>query len=196
MQRRSTSLRVLTVSALVAAGLSTAASAQATCAEVFPASYAASLRTQYPDLRITAAVYDTRTRCWYDLNRDLRLTTASVVKEGILGAALLRAQDAGRGLTAWEAAQAGPMIRLSHNPETSRLLADLGGAAALARYEQRLGARETTHSAAFGATLTSARDRTLVSLRTLRGGGPLGPAGRAAAWRYTSTGSTRRSAGG
>jgi hypothetical protein len=186
-----TALRTLPLLVTLVGGLlvgpAAAPASAAPCPDVFPDSFAASLRSDYPDLRITAAVYDTRSRCWYDLNRSLRLTTASVVKTGILGAALLRAQDAGRGLTSWEQAQASPMIRLSHNPETSRLHSDLGGPSGLARYEWRLGATETTYSTAFGATVTSARDRTLVSLRTLRGGGPLGPGARSAAWRYQST---------
>jgi beta-lactamase class A len=179
-------IRLLVAASLTVAALAlppAPAAGAASCADVFPTGFATSLRQSYPDLRITAAVYDTRTRCWYDLHRDLRLTTASAVKAGVLGAALLRGQDAGRGLTGWESAQAGPMIRLSHNPETSRLIRALGGPGALARYERRLGATETTYSSAFGATLTSARDRTLVSLRILRGGGPLAAPARGTAWR-------------
>lgn len=154
------------------------------CAQVFPASYAAALKRAHPQVRITASVYDVRTGCWYDLHPELRLTTASVVKAGVLAAALLRAQDAGRALTAREQALAGPMIRLSHNPPTASLYASLGGPAGLARYEARLGATtQTRYSSSFGATLTSARDRTLVSLRLLRGGGALRPPARASAWR-------------
>lgn len=180
--------RVLLAAVLVVPLLAARPAAAATCADVFPASFAASLAERYPNQRVTAAVYDVRTRCWYDLHRDLRLTTASVVKAGILGAALLRAQDAGRGLTTTESALASPMIRLSHNPETSRLLGVVGGASGLDRYESRLGATaETAYTSTFGAISSSARDRALVSLRLLRGGGPLDGAHRAAAWTYLST---------
>lgn len=179
---------VLAPLALTAALLPAAPASAAGCADVFPASYAASLQRAFPGLQVTAAVYDVRTRCWYDLRRDLRVTTASVVKAGILGGALLRAQDAGRGLTEGEQALASPMVRLSHNPETSQLLGAIGGAAGLDRYESRLGATaETRYTDAFGATVTSARDRTLVSLRLLRGGGPLQAPAREQAWRLMST---------
>ena len=162
--------------------------AAASCADVFPASFRTALATAYPDLRITAAVYDVRTACWHDLRPDLRLTTASVIKAGVLAGALLRAQDARRGLTAGEQALASPMVRLSHNPETSRLLGVIGGASGLDRYESRLGATAATrYTSAFGATVTSARDRTLVSLRLLRGGGPLQAPARNQAWALMST---------
>lgn len=180
--------RVLLAVLLLVPLLAARPAAAAPCADVFPAAFAADLAERYPTQRVTAAVYDVRTRCWYDLHRGLRLTTASVIKAGVLGAALLRAQDARRGLTAYEQSLASPMVRLSHDPETSRLLAVVGGTPGLDRYEGRLGATaETSYSSAFGATTTSARDRALVSLRLLRGGGPLDSAHRAAAWTYLST---------
>lgn len=174
---------------LVAAVLLPAPPARAaTCADVFPASFAQMIAERYPGLRVTAAVYDVRSRCWHDLDRGARITTASVVKAGILGAVLLRAQDAGRGMSSSESSLAGPMVRLSHDPPTSQLYSSIGGPGGLDRFESRLGATtETTYSSVFGATRTSARDRTLVSLRLLRGGGPLGPAGRDTAWRLMST---------
>ena len=75
-------------------------------------------------------MYDTRTGCWHHLHKGLQVTTASVIKAQVLGAVLLKAQDAGRGLTAWERSQIRPMIRYSFNPETSNLYAHLG-------YEER-----------------------------------------------------------
>jgi len=150
--------------------------AAAGCADVFPASYVAALDRTYPGLRITAAVFDTRTGCWHDLHRERRLTTASVVKAGVLGSVLLRAQDAGRTLTSSELTLAAPMIRLSHNPPTSSLYASIGGPAGLDRYETRLGATaETRYGSSFGATVTSARDRTLVSCTCCTAAGPCGP---------------------
>ena len=44
----------------------------------------------------------------------------------------------------------------------------------------------TTESLAYGATVTTARDRTLVTRGLLYGGGPLQAAGRATAWGYMS----------
>lgn len=96
--------------------LSAPPAAAAACADVFPASFTSALARDFPDLRVTAAVDDVRTACWYHLRRDLRLTTASVIKAGILAGALLRAQDAGRGLTRTGASYASPMVRLSHDP--------------------------------------------------------------------------------
>src|SRR5688500_362230 len=72
---------------------------------VFPAACAAPLARAFPSHRVTAAVYDTRTGCDYRLHNELRLTTASVIKAGVMGAVLLKAQDAGRGLTDWERAR-------------------------------------------------------------------------------------------
>ena len=61
------------------------------------------LAERYPGIKVTAAVYDTRTGCWHHLHKGLQLTTASVIKAQVLGAVLLKAQDAGRGLTAGSA---------------------------------------------------------------------------------------------
>lgn len=158
------------------------------CAEVFPTGYAEQLKRDYPTQRVTASVFDTRTGCEYRLNSDLRLTTASVVKAAVLGAVLLEAQDAGRGLTDWERARIRPMVQYSHNnPYTSDLYAHVGGVAGMDRADRRWGSQRTTNTASYGATWTSAADRTRISLRMLHGGGPLKAAGVAEAWRYMST---------
>jgi beta-lactamase class A len=160
----------------------------ATCrSDVFPSSYEAYLDRTFPGQRVTAAVYDTRTRCWYQLNGSLRITTASVVKAGILANTLLRAQDAGRGLTAWEAARASPMIRLSHNPDASQLYSHNGGTAGMDALDRRLGVAHTDNVSAWGGTVTTAYDRTLTSYKLLSGGGPLAAGARGVAWRYMST---------
>ena len=162
--------------------------AAAPCAEVFPAAFAAQLRRDFPSQRVTASVVDTRTGCTYALADGMRITTASVVKAGVLGAVLLRAQDQRRGLTAWERARTGPMIHLSHNnPAVSDLLASVGGVAGMDRADRRWGLTATTNSAAYGATWTTARDRTRLALQLLHGGGPLAAPGRAEAWRAMST---------
>ncbi|GAA4353371.1 serine hydrolase [Angustibacter luteus] len=163
------------------------ATAAASCGVVFTAEFAAALAKKYPGRRVTAAVYDTRTRCWYHLHPSLRLTTASVIKAGVLGATLLRAQDRGRGPTAWERARIKPMITYSYNnPSVSDLLGRVGGVAGMHRFDVRMGATHTTESLAYGATVTTAKDRTLVTRGLLYGGGPLRAAGRAIALDYLS----------
>ena len=162
--------------------------AAAGCAAVFPSGYAEQLARDFPSQRVTASVFDTRTGCEYRLNHGLRITTASVIKAGVLGAVLLKAQDAGRGLTDWERARIRPMVQLSHNnPYTSDLYSHVGGVAGMDRADRRWGSQATTNSAAYGATWTTAADRTRISLRMLHGGGPLKAAGVAEAWRYMST---------
>ena len=181
-------VRAALAAALVLAGALLQAPAQAAgCASVFPAAFAEQLREAHPGKRFTAAAYDARTGCWYHLNPGLRLTTASVIKAGVLGAVLLRDADAGRGLSDWERARIRPMVQYSHNPPTSELYGSIGGVAAMDRFDRRMGATATTNSSAWGGTWTTAQDRTKVVLKLLHGGGPLGPAYRAEAWRYMTT---------
>jgi beta-lactamase class A len=164
---------------------SPAASRAARCGTPFTASFAASLARDFPGQRVTASVYDTRTGCWYDLHPGMRITTASVIKAAVMGAVLLRAQDRGRGLTGWERDRIRPMITYSYNnPYVSDLLYRVGGVAGMDRFDRRMGARSTRNSLAYGATSTTARDRTRIALGLLHPGGPLRAAGRAEAWRY------------
>lgn len=180
--------------ALVAAAalllpLTAAAPVQAApCRDVFPASFADQLARDFPGQRVTASVHDTRTGCWYSLHRGMRITTASAIKAGVLGAVLLKAQDARRGLTEWERARIRPMIQLSHNnPYVSDLYSHVGGVAGMDAADRRWGATATTNSASYGATWTTAEDRTRVALKLLQGPEPLAPAYRAEAWRYMSS---------
>lgn len=180
-------LTVVPALGLLVAMLVVPAQAASCRTDVFPASFAQALARDYPNQRVTASAYDTRTGCWYHLHRSLRLTTASVIKGGILGATLLRAQRQGRGLSSSERNLASPMIRLSHNPPTSTLFSNIGGVAAMNDFDRRMGATETRNTSTWGATTTSARDRTLVSLRMLHGQGPLYPSALAEAWSAMST---------
>lgn len=141
------------------------------CTSAFSGAFANDLARRYPGVRVTAAVYDTQTGCWHHLHLGMQLTTASVIKAQVLGAVLLKAQDAGRGLTAWERAQIGPMIRYSFNPETSALYGHVGSAAGMHDTDARLGVTATTHTATFGLTRSTAVDRTRVALRLLHDGG-------------------------
>lgn len=137
---------------------------------------------------------DTRTGCEHSLHPDLRLTTASLIKGAVLGAVLLEAQDARRGLSDWERARIRPMIEYSHNnPYVSDLYAMVGGVEGMDAADRRWGATSTTNTSAYGATWTAARDRTRISLKMLHGGGPLAAGGRAEAWHYmTSVHPTQR----
>jgi beta-lactamase class A len=157
----------------------------ATCATVFTHAFRAAVATAYPHQRVTAAITDVRTGCHYSLHPGMRITTASVIKAQVLGAVLLRAQDHGRGLDAYEKHNVHPMIRYSANdPYVSRLYSLVGGVAGMDRFDRRMHATHTTNTAAYGATVTTAADRTAIALRMLYGGGPLHAAARAVAWRY------------
>src|SRR3546814_3833392 len=90
----------------------------------------------------------------------MQITTASVIKAQVLGAVLLRAQDEGRGLTAWERSQIAPMIQYSFNPETSALYGRLGYAEGLARSDPRFGVTSTTHTNRFGLTRSRSEEHT------------------------------------
>jgi beta-lactamase class A len=162
-----------------------ATAARAICATPFTASFVASLARDFPRQRVTASVHDTRTGCWYELHPGLRITTASTIKASVMGAVLLRAQDRRRGLTAWERHRIRPMITYSYNnPYVSDLLYRVGGVRGMNRFDRRMGATRTTNSLAYGATWTTARDRTRIALGLLHPGGPLKAAGRTEAWRY------------
>lgn len=167
-----------------ALGLTPSPAGAAGCSSAFSASFAADLARRYPGIKVTAAVYDTRSGCWHHLNQGLRVTTASVIKAQVLGAVLLRAQDQGRGLTAWERSQIRPMIRYSFNTETSALYDSVGSTAGMHATDPRFGATATTHVRPFGLTSSTAVDRTRVALRLLHGGGDLRQAGREEAWAY------------
>jgi hypothetical protein len=109
---------------------------------------------------ITATAYDQRTGCLWHLNPGRRVGTASVVKVEVGAGVLLRAQQAGRGLTSSEAARLWPMITESSNPPTTSLWTELGGAPAMARLDRTFGLTETTPAApSWGLTTTTADDQ-------------------------------------
>lgn|GEM_PF-2694487 len=92
--------------------------------------------------------------------------TASVVKLSILTALLLRAGPA--GLSAAQRRDVAAMISVSDNDAASRLWAELGGAAAMNQFFQRLGMTVTTAGTggAWGLTRTTPLDQ-LQLLRTV-----------------------------
>lgn len=131
---------------------------------------------------VTASVYDDRSGCWYHLRFGQRVTTASVVKVEIMGAAMLRAQDQGRGLTQWELGHVTNMIHSSNDPAASAMWVSLGGGAAMAGYGNRLGLLETVEtSPTWGLTSTTAYDQARF-VGSLVQGGIVAPNFRALAW--------------
>ncbi len=102
---------------------------------------------------------------------DAVFDTASIVKVGILAALLLRAQDAGRRLTARERTYAAAMIGHSDNDAASALWRVIGGADGLDAANERFGLTETTggDGPLWGLTRTTAADQ-LVLLRQVFGG--------------------------
>jgi len=123
------------------------------------------------------AVVDHRTGLSYTFHGDQAFATASVVKVDILAALLLRAQDAGRGLTATERDLADTMIRNSDNDAASTLWEMIGGADGLAAADERLGLTETVPGPDgwWGMTTTTVTDRIKLLDTIDDPNGPLAP---------------------
>ncbi|WP_333737181.1 serine hydrolase [Streptomyces sp. IBSBF 2806] len=96
--------------------------------------------------------------------------TASIVKADILAALLLRAQDAGRRLTAAERTYAAAMIETSDNDSASALWRTIGRAEGLDAANERLGLTRTKggQGMLWGLTRTTAVDQ-LTLLRQVFG---------------------------
>ncbi|MFI1484358.1 hypothetical protein [Streptomyces sp. NPDC020747] len=96
--------------------------------------------------------------------------TASIVKVDILASLLLRAQDAGRGLTAQEKTYAAAMIRNSDNASATALWTAIGQAEGLRAANERFGLLDTEggDGALWGLTQTTAADQ-LALLRQVFG---------------------------
>lgn len=93
--------------------------------------------------------------------KDSAYDTASIVKVDILAALLLRAQDAGRPLTAEERGHAEPMIERSDNAAANALWRQIGQAPGLAAANKRLGLTSTAGGPGvrWGLTRTTASDQ-------------------------------------
>jgi hypothetical protein len=163
-----------------------APAAAAGCTDPFTPAFRDAVAQNHPGQRVTASVYDARTACWYDLAPGLAMQTASVIKAQFLAGVLLRAQDQGRAVSTWESERIGPMMVVSHNPPASDLFVSLGGVAGQEQLDERFGLTATTSTSKWGATVSTARDRTLLALRLLHAGGPLSGSRRAEAWRSMS----------
>ena len=166
------------------------------CGRLFDETVIDQLQVAHPGARFTAAVHDHRTGCRYQLNSDLEITTASVIKAQVLAGILLAAQEAGRQLSESEAADVELMMHYSHNrPPTSRLYVQLGSAAGMEGLDERFGIVGTSHTAWYGRTLSTAEDRTRLVEQLLIGGGPLSPESVKAAWEWMSSVSAAQSWG-
>lgn len=90
--------------------------------------------------------------------------TASIVKVQVMAAVMVRAQRAGRSLTAWEKSQIVPMIRYSDNGATTALWKSLGGGPAVKPVLDRMGLRNTVPGPGgfWGLTVTSAPDNVVL----------------------------------
>jgi Beta-lactamase enzyme family len=95
--------------------------------------------------KITAALYDKRTRRTWVFHRGVRQDTASIVKVEIMGTALWEAQQ-GRPLSRAKRALMIPMIEQSDNTAATELLAAVGGPSSVQRFDRRAGLYDTTPS--------------------------------------------------
>lgn len=119
--------------------------------------------------RVTAALYDARTKQTWVLHRGVLEKTASIVKVQIMGTVLRQAQDEGRPLSAKESALIPAMIANSDNSAATALLADVGGPSAVKRFDLLAGLTDTTPSTqkyipgttlpGWGLTTTTALDQ-------------------------------------
>jgi len=148
--------------------LATLQAEQTDCsAEVFTPEWEAATSGALEGLQFTAAAHDTRTGCWYYLNPDLSLTTASAIKLQILSANLDRAERLERSLTEAERTAAERMLWYSHNsPPTSTLYGQVG-TAGMSAFSSAVEATTIQHSQIYGITRARASDLTRSSLATL-----------------------------
>ena len=157
------------------------------CSEMFDNELVEHLSETHPGSRFTAAVHDHRTGCEYHLHPNVEITTASVIKAQILAGLLLQSQREQRPLTHSETANVELMMRFSHNyPPTSALYVAVGGAAGMEQLDRAFGISGTTHTSTYGATLSTAEDRTVLVAQLLIGGGPLNEHSREQAWEWMS----------
>jgi beta-lactamase class A len=135
----------------------------------------------------SVAVLDKKTGQRYSYRGSERYDTASIVKVQVLACALLRAQDAGRELSASELALAKPMIRLSDNNATTSLFTKLGKVSAVSKCNKRLGLKQTAVNSAWGLTRTTADDQVKLLAELVDAKGPLDAGSRKQAFTLMNT---------
>jgi hypothetical protein len=125
--------------------------------------------------RVTAALYDARTKHTWLLHPRSVQDTASIVKVEIMGTALQQAAAAGQDLPASEALLMPSMIENSDNDSATELLADVGGPSAIAGFDRSADMTDTTPSTlalipgtslpGWGLTTTTALDEVILVSR-------------------------------
>lgn len=159
--------------------------ATGTCANPFGPAAVAAIDELAAGRRVTASVHDHRTGCRYDLHAGLVLTTASVIKAQVLAGVLLAAQDGGGPVSASDNGRIELMMRFSHNsPPTSQLYVRVGGTPGMEALDRGFGLTATGHTSRYGATTSTAQDRTRLIEQLLVGGGPLDASHVAQAWNW------------
>ena len=116
----------------------------------------------------SVAVLDKKTGQRYSYRGSERYDTASIVKVQVLACALLRAQDAGRKLSAGELALAKPMIRLSDNNATTSLFTKIGAVSSVSKCNKRLGLKQTKVNTAWGLTVVLVRPQAVLTVVCFR----------------------------
>jgi Beta-lactamase enzyme family len=135
----------------------------------------------------SVAVLDKKTGQRYSYRGSERYDTASIVKVQVLACALLRAQDAGRKLSAAELALAKPMIRLSDNNATTALFTRIGKVPAVSKCNKRLGLKQTAVNNSWGLTRTTVDDQVKLLSELVDTKGPLDAASRKQAFTLMNT---------
>ncbi|WP_433792631.1 transglycosylase domain-containing protein [Actinoplanes sp. CA-252034] len=130
-------------------------------------------------LDFAVSLVDRRTGHRYDYRGDREFETASVVKVPLMAALLLKAQDAGRGLTSAEQKRVRKMIVASDNEAAVQVYAKVGGTAGLRQALRRIGLDDTDPDPKFGLTTTTAKDQTRLVSALTTSGSPLTEASRA-----------------
>ena len=130
--------------------------------------------------RITAAVYDIRTRREYLYKPQYAEKTASTIKVDILATALHLAQEHHEPLPADEVEAAVPMITESDNDAAEDLYNDIGGWNAIGPFNALIGMKRTTPNdqGYFGETYTTAADQVTLLKQVMLPGGELSLASR------------------
>ena len=135
----------------------------------------------------SVAVLDKKTGERYEYRGTVKYDTASIVKVQVLACLLLRAQDAGRDLTASELSLAKRMIRLSDNNATTALFQHLGEVSAVTKSNRRLGLTQTTVAESWGLTRTTADDQVKLLAELVDTKGPLDAGSRKLAFSLMNT---------
>lgn len=185
-RRLGVAIATIAVLSVALVAMAPGASAARSCAaSPFDSELASIIESRFAGHHLTADVFDAQTGCEYLYRPERRLTTASVFKVQIMAGVLLRAQQQGRGLSAWERARVAPMISFSSDPDANALWSYLGGVAGMQALDRAFGLTETAPNQVWGLTVTSARDRTRLVRQILHGEyGPLTAPYRALARSY------------